>query len=779
MIKILPAATLAVAGLVWNAAGFDLRVSTRAGNADPAPTPFALAVAFPGETSARLVAPDSGDWVSAGRLRLAVATPPDLPRGVQALVQVRDWDSLPFQMLLPGELVPGATNTLDVDVGPDAPGWEPLGHPGAWNRRSLLHPERVSVCLFSWKTAYTGEVGIVSAAAEPLVDDAPPAFAAIRTTEATSANPPVDGHYELRFDLPDRYANPFDPDEIAVDAEIRTPSGAVVPVPCFYYQEFTREGPDPGDRVLPQGRPEWRLRYAPAEEGPHEVSLIARDSRGETRLDAAARFTAGPPDGLRMVHVSPRDSRYFEDAAGRPYFPIGCNIRSPHDVRMDERFPDISRHPEGALSYARRFEAMGRSGMNFAEVWSSAWSLGLEWSERKRGYHGVGQYNLANAWERDRLFEMATANGVRVSLVLNNHGRLSTYSDAEWGDNPYNSRSFPGGWCDTPEMWFSDERALACQEKLLRYEIARYSWNASLFAWQLWSELNLSGSNRDFQANRNPVVLAWHERMIAYLHRHDPNRHPVSTHTSGDYKNMPPQLAMVEGLDHICVDAYHPSNDPLHIRDLMRESKLQPHLADRPVLVTEFGGSWQGASLEHLRRELHAALWNSIPSGLAGTPMCWWWHMIEEFDLYPAYAAFARFVTDEDLPDPARTPGPKDIRVAAPPVADDAPKPPAVEVEASLSPTGGYAWIHAPSPTYSAIDPSGEAAHIGYKLVVPAPDLDGRVFVFDFWDTLRGERVRLVDARVREGRAEAPIPPFARDIAVKIRLRPEPATPEP
>ena len=776
--RISPAALLAVAAAVcaFPAAGADLLIAPCSGDSAPAAAtaPASLAVAFPGEAVAELSAPDPAEWVSAGRLRLELAAPPDLPPGAQVLVQVRDWDSLSFQTLLPDALLPGATNHLDVDVGPYAAAWEPLGHPGAWNRRSLLRPERVAVCLFEWKSAYTGAVEIVAAAVELLADDSPPAFRSIRTTEATPADPPVDGRYELRFDLPDRYANPFDPDEIAVDAEIRTPSGAVASVPCFYYQEFAREGPGPGDRVLPQGRPEWRLRYAPAEEGPHEVSLIARDRFGETRLDRAALFTAAPAStgAMRMVHVSARDPRHFEDAAGRSYFPIGCNIRSPHDVRMDERFPDISRHPEGSLSYARRFEAMGRSGMNFAEVWSSAWSLGLEWSVRKRGYHGVGQYNLANAWERDRMFEMAAANGVRISLVLNNHGRLSTYSDSEWGDNPYNA-SFPEGWCDSPETWFADPRALACQEKLLRYEIARYSWNANLFAWQLWSELNLVGSERNNRASRDPAVLAWHERMIGYLHRHDPNRHPVSTHTSGDYKNMPAVLANVGELDHVCVDAYHSSPDPLHIRDLMNESKRQNHLADRPLLVTEFGGSWQGSSVAHLRREIHAALWDAVPSGLAGTPMCWWWHMIEEFDLYPAYAAFARFVAGEDLANPELMPGPKGVSVVPPTVPEGAPTPKRVVVDACLGPSGGYAWLHAPSPRYAAIDPDGEPVHTGYRLAIPAPDLDGRVYTFEFWDTLKGEPVRLVDARVRSGRAEAPIPPFARDIAVKIRLRPE------
>lgn len=750
----------------WASAHADLSVRPAA----------SVPLALPEEGAAQLTATDPAEWVRAGRLRLVIAVPADAPAAIQTLVVVHDWDSLPFQRLVAVPLAPGATNALDIDVGPYAEGWEPLGHPGAWHRRSLLRPEEVAVRFFDFADAYTGAVEIVRAELVPLADDTPPAFRNVRTTESTPARPAVDGRFELRFDLPDRYANPFDPDEIAVDAEIATPSGATVSVPCFYYQECVRERTATTERVLPQGRPEWRLRYAPSEEGPHTVALVARDRFGETRLDGAAAFDAAPPapDALRAVHVSTRDPRYFADDAGRAFFPIGYNIRSPHDVRMDQRFPDPARHPEGSLSYARRFAAMGRAGMTFAEVWSASWSLGLEWSPRKRGYHGVGQYHLANAWERDRVFEMAAANGIRISLVLNNHGRLSAFSDAEWADNPYNAKTFPDtGLFESPEAFFTDERALSSYEKQLRYEIARYSWNANLFAWQLWSELDLCGATHDFHAARNPAVIAWHRRMAAYLHDHDPKRHLVSTHTSGTYANMPPGLASIPELDHICVDAYHHDDNPLKIRSLMHETRAQKHFGGKPVLITEFGGAWYGASIEHLRREVHAALWNALPSGLAGSPMCWWWHMIEEFDFHPAYAAFARFVAGEDVPDPAMRTFPADKHAVPPPKpAPDAPAPAPVALDLILAPERGYAWIHAEGMRYATLDPAGDPVHAGYKLRIPAPDLDGRIYTFEFWDTLRGEPVRLIDARVRDGAAEATIPPFARDIAAKIRLRP-------
>ena len=202
----------------WAAAGAELAVYPAA----------SVELALPGVVEAQLVAPDPAEWVRAGRLRLDVAVSPNAPAAIQTLVVVRDWDSHPFQRLVATPLSRGVTNALDIDVGPYAEGWEPLGHPGAWHRRSLLRPEEVAVRLFDFSDIYTGVVQIVRAELVPLADDAPPAFRNVRPTEATPAHPAVDGRFELRFDLPDRYANPFDPDEIAVDAEIATPSGATV-----------------------------------------------------------------------------------------------------------------------------------------------------------------------------------------------------------------------------------------------------------------------------------------------------------------------------------------------------------------------------------------------------------------------------------------------------------------------------------------------------------------------------------------------------------------------
>ena len=720
-----------------------------------------------------LEAPSPDDWVTFDRLDLVLAIPADAPANLQSLAQVEDWDGLWYQTLLPDNVTPGETNAVAVDVSPDACCWESIGHPGAWHRRVLLRPNAVRLVLFANGAVCTSAVEVVSATALRSADTTPPILRNVRSVPREvepaqgQSQPGVFGRYELRFDLPDRYANPFDPEEIAVDAEIGTPSGAVVTVPCFYYQDCVRVFAAASERILPQGRPEWRLRYSPAEPGEHSVALVARDRFGTNRLDAAASFTAAPaePGALRPIRVSAAAPHFFEDTDGTPFYPVGFNIRSPFDSRMDERFPSRIRHPEGSSSYARRFTAMREAGLTFAEIWSSAWCMGLEWTPKFPGYHGIGQLNLLHAWDRDRVFEMAVENRIRINLVLNNHGRLSSFCDPEWQDNPWNAAN--GGPFQHPMQWFSDERAQRDFEAILRYEIARYGWNANLFAWEIWSELDLVGDGNG-SPQQNPAVLAWHQRMAAYLHAHDPMRHLVSTHTCTDYTRMVPELANTPGLDHVCVDAYHGSNDPMHIVGLMALTGQQPHLNCRPCLITEFGGTPNAAGVEHLRREVRASLWSSLPCGLSGAPAFWWWHIVEEYDFYPMYAAYVRFLQNEDFRTPAFLRTGEFAPLTKPaPATPDAPQPPDAWRVLSVAPDLAYAWIVVAGVNTDA-DPADRPRLEGYRLAFDVPEWDGAVFTAEFWDTDRGQPVRSVDVRVRDSHVDIPVPAFSDNIAVKI-----------
>ncbi|MBW2223176.1 MAG: DUF5060 domain-containing protein, partial [Deltaproteobacteria bacterium] len=59
-------------------------------------------------------------------------------------------------------------------------------------------------------------------------------------------------------------ANPFDPNEVAVDVELIGPDGRRKTVPAFLYEGFTRSQSSSGSEVLAaDGSREWRFRFTP------------------------------------------------------------------------------------------------------------------------------------------------------------------------------------------------------------------------------------------------------------------------------------------------------------------------------------------------------------------------------------------------------------------------------------------------------------------------------------------------------------------------------------
>lgn len=723
---------------------------------EPAPLPLEL----PGESLATLHTAVS-NWVTLEKVLLDVALPREAPAALQVLVHVVDWDGFWHQTLLPEFLTPGTTNRLSVDVSAHATGWQPLGHHGAWHRRSLMEPREVGLRVFG-RVAYTGLCEIVSATGIVSTDKASPTIWNVRANDAT---PRVYGLYELRFEIPDRYANPFDPREVAVDADIRAPSGAVVSVPAFYHQDYFRTVSDSGETILPQGRPEWRLRYSPREEGGHSVTLRVKDRHGDSAW-GPERFTAGPAARPGIVRVAKSDPRFFEYSGGAPYFPIGHNIRSPFDTRMDDQFPWRFRHPEGSAAYSRYFHDMQAAGANLVEVWASAWCMGLEWSPTQLGYHGIGQYNMVNAWELDHVFRLADEHRLNVNLVLNNHGRLSDFCDPEWKDNPFNVAR--GGYLADPMEWFADPRALREYEQQMRYAIARYAWNPQLFAWELWSELNLAGSTGGDRPHYDPRVISWHGRIGRFIAAHDFHRHMVSTHVSNDYKMQNPELLQLPELSLAAVDAYHSSRDPLEIMRLQVATAEFNNPYGKPVIVTEFGGSPMAADLGHLRREVHAALWSSVTTAVAGTPLFWWWQVIEEEDFYPMYKALSRFMEGEDRRDPSLQPAQVQLM-------DDSGNwitPDPMGGTLLSSPRQAFGWIFVNFPRFALLDPNGKAAQTGVHLRLSGTE--GAIYRVEFWDTLKGTVVSRLDARVRHGTADVLVPPFCRDIAFKAKLQDAP-----
>ena len=136
---------------------------------------------------------------------------------------------------------------------------------------------------------------------------------------------------EFRLDGVPAAANNFDPDQIAVDATITSPSGATQLVPAFWFQDYARDPAARSESLRPVGEPSWRLRYTPTEAGSYRLSVRWRVGGAEAPAQIEASFEAAPgrdPSRAGWVRVAP-DRRFFETSDGRPLHLVGANVCWP------------------------------------------------------------------------------------------------------------------------------------------------------------------------------------------------------------------------------------------------------------------------------------------------------------------------------------------------------------------------------------------------------------------------------------------------------------------
>lgn len=408
--------------------------------------------------------------------------------------------------------------------------------------------------------------------------------------------------------------NPFDPDELALDATFAGPGGRRTTVPVFWYQDFSRRLVDGREVLTPRGNAEWHVRFTPTQAGEYEVTVTATRAGVTAPAPVASlRFTvpAGPlPAQHGWVRIGP-DHRTFALSDGRALRLSGENVC----------WPDQG----GTFDYDRWFAAMRRSGENFARLWMAPW-----WAPLEHVPGTLTNYRLDAAWELDQEFRAARADGIYLLLCLDHHGMFQT-GNANWGgsnnfwkSNPYNAAL--GGPCATPDDFFASPRAREIYEKRLRYLIGRYGSSPQLLGWELLNEID-----NVYNELKPADVADWHRAVGAWLHAHDPYHHLVTTSLTGGSDR--PEIWRLPEMD---FTAYHSYGDPAPASYLARLAASFVERYRKPVMIGEFGTSaqdWNLAADPYLRGE-RQGLWGGALGGSTGTAMTWWWQEVDATDAY-------------------------------------------------------------------------------------------------------------------------------------------------
>jgi hypothetical protein len=449
--------------------------------------------------------------------------------------------------------------------------------------------------------------------------------------------------------------DPFDPDQVRVDARLTDPDGHEMVQPAFWEvpQErwdqtaysTERKADVPWERFRAAGSPgRWCLRFSPSTLGRWqwhwEVSLRGAPPRSVANWHFTAM--AGSPHGAGPIAVH---DGALATADGAPFIPIGINCAWPTEA--------------GSTVYAQWLDHLAAAGGNATRLWLVHYYGGtsLEWSSSgvNDGYHGVGRYSQEAAARVDRILEECERRDVRVMLCLYTFGDVNW----DWDANPYSVKG--GGWLERPNDFFTEARARSATKKLLRYEVARWGWSRALWAWELWNEVDTCDGFDD------QPVTAWHREMAAEIARLDAHHHPVTT----DYRFTPPTSACgayaLPGIAFSQLHTYWPLVPEAFVAEI---SHLRTFA--KPVVIGEYGLHVEPSSLaaDPAGLHLHDGLWGGLFCGSAGSGMGWWWDgYVEPRGLWRHCLGLSRFTLGESLAGLAPAPALTDAADAAPALA--------------------------------------------------------------------------------------------------------------
>lgn len=421
---------------------------------------------------------------------------------------------------------------------------------------------------------------------------------------------------ELTIRVEGTVKNPYDPEEVNLEAVFQPPRGRPVIVTGFYYQPFVLEADARGQEVLrPTGEPVWKVRFTPRSLGLWSYEVQLRTRHGLQSVPGK-RFEVIDAANRGFVRLD-RSLGALRWERGDLFVPVGENLCWPPKTKPLQ-------------TYDQWFQELAQEQANYIRVWMAPWFLRLETKET-----GVGRYDQARAWQLDYLLQQSDKLGLYWQLCLLDHGSFSQSQNPDWHNNPYNERL--GGMCRLPSDFATDPRAKTLFRQLLRYMVSRWGYSRTLVMWELFNEANYSDI-------RLEQLVPWIAEMSAYLHTLDLNHRPV---TISFHRTSPAEVWRIPTIDVVQLHEYdQPDFAGVFGGPAMASLRRQYR---KPVQVGEFG--WINEFVRQIDAaglHLHDGIWSSVMGGAMGSALVWYWDAyVHPNHLQRHYRPLARFWHDE------------------------------------------------------------------------------------------------------------------------------------
>ncbi len=162
--------------------------------------------------------------------------------------------------------------------------------------------------------------------------------------------------------LTEKFKNPYDPEDIGVDAIIRPPDGDTITLPCFY-----EDGPS--------GKSNWEARFTAMQEGTHSFHVRVINKKG-TFNSEEFYVSVKESDNEGFLRLNDKSFYSFVFDSGKRFRGVGLNIG--WELKSDWKYP-----------YEDYFDALEENNANFFRTWMCTWNLPLEWTRVVMSYDGT------------------------------------------------------------------------------------------------------------------------------------------------------------------------------------------------------------------------------------------------------------------------------------------------------------------------------------------------------------------------------------------------------
>lgn len=396
--------------------------------------------------------------------------------------------------------------------------------------------------------------------------------------------------FEITFDLNGSWENPFDPDQIKVDAVFNSPDGKQLVVPAFYYQDYRSLDDNQLEKV---GDPVWKVRFTPTAVGEYKYELVANNKVKELRSPSGVLNTLSYGAHHGFIRVSKTNPHYFEYDDGTSFF----------GVSMDRGAYQNS-------DWERIYKRFAHAGGNHNRLFITGGNFSIEELNPppEREDRGLGKMNLHDSWNLDKVIELGEYYGISHQLALTNQYNFNH----QWASTVFNKAN--GGIVESAREYFTSEEAMRFLERRFRYIIARWGYSPAVFSWNLWNEYSA------MPGYKIATAIKWHQRMARYISSIDVFGHII--HTNDGKLNGANEMHALPEMELVSTNSYGIKNIA-HVAEVWTRRMTKQF--NKPYILAEFGpghgGSYAEADPE--RRMVHDGLWSPVMSGSASTGMAW------------------------------------------------------------------------------------------------------------------------------------------------------------